>query len=380
MKLKKVLSLIPALFMFFGIAWADTIKIGFNVPLTGFAAADGESALNGAKLAVNQANASGGINGKQIELVVYDDQASPKEAVPIANRLIEKDGVKVAVSGSYSGSTRAAAGVFQAAGIPYISAYAIHPDITRSGNYVFRTSFMGEVQGRAGALLIGQTMQHKRVVVITLKNDFGKSLATGFKAESANFGIEIINEYEYSIRDRQFGPIVAKVRADNPDAIYASGYFFTAGPLLNQLRSGGVTVPVIGQEGYDGEHFIKIGGAAAEGVIITTSLDRDSDKPETVSFIAEYEKFTGNKVDMVAASTHTAIKVVVDALRKAGTDDPDSIRQAISQTQLTAATGQISFNRIGEVRKNVQVQIVRNGEWRYHSTIKDKNILAPPES
>ena len=83
---------------------------------------------------------------------------------------------------------------------------------------------------------------------------------------------------------------------------------------------------------------------------------------------------------MVAASTHTAIKVVVDALRKAGTDDPDSIRQAISQTQLTAATGQISFNRIGEVRKNVQVQIVRNGEWRYHSTIKDKNILAPPES
>ena len=88
MKLKKVLSLIPALFMFFGIAWADTIKIGFNVQLTGFAAADGESALNGAKLAVNQANGSGGINGKQIELVVYDDQASPKEAVPIANRLI----------------------------------------------------------------------------------------------------------------------------------------------------------------------------------------------------------------------------------------------------------------------------------------------------
>jgi branched-chain amino acid transport system substrate-binding protein len=380
MKLKYILSLIPVLFMFFGITWADTVKIGFNVPLTGFAAADGESALNGAKLAVKQANETGGINGKQIELVIYDDQASPKEAVPIANRLIEKDGVKVAVSGSYSGSTRAAAGIFQAAGIPYISAYAIHPDITRSGNYVFRTSFMGEVQGRAGALLIGQTMQRKRVVVITLKNDFGKSLATGFKAEAANFGIEIINEYEYSIRDRQFGPIVAKVRADKPDAIYASGYFFTAGPLVNQLRSGGVTVPVIGQEGYDGQHFIKIGGTAAEGVIITTSLDRDSNKPETLSFIAEYEKFTGNKVDMVSASTHTAIKVVVDAMRKAGTGNPDSIRQAISQTQLTASTGQISFNRIGEVRKNVQVQIVRKGEWHYHSEIRDQNLLAPPES
>jgi branched-chain amino acid transport system substrate-binding protein len=380
MKLKIIISSILALFMFFGIAWADTVKVGFNVPLTGFAAADGESALNGAKLAVNQANANGGINGKQIELVIYDDQASPKEAVPIANRLIEKDGVKVAVSGSYSGSTRAAAGVFQAAGIPYISAYAIHPGITRAGKYIFRTSFMGEVQGAAGALLIGQTMQIKRVVVITLKNDFGKSLAAGFKAEAANFGIEIINEYEYSIPDRQFGPIVAKVRADKPDAIYASGYFFTAGPLVNQLRSGGVTVPVIGQEGYDSEQFIKIAGAASEGVIITTSLDRDSNSPETRSFITEYEKLTGNKVDMVAASGHTALNVVIAALRIAGTSNPKAIRNAIAQTQLNAATGHISFNTLGEVRKNVQVQIVRNGEWHYHSEIRDQILLAPPES
>ena len=380
MKLKCFFSLITTFFLFFGIAYAETVKVGFNVPLTGFAAADGESALNGAKLAVKQANSTGGIDGKQIELVVYDDQASPKEAVPIANRLIEKDGVKVAVSGSYSGSTRAAAGVFQSAGIPYISAYAIHPDITRAGNYVFRTSFMGEVQGRAGALLIGQTMQHKRVVVITLKNDFGKSLAAGFKAEAANFGMEIVNEYEYSIRDRQFGPIVAKVRSDNPDAIYASGYFFTAGPLVNQLRSGGVTAPIIGQEGYDSEHFIKIAGDAAEGVIITTSLDRDSNAPETRAFIIEYEKFTGRKVDMVAASGHTALNVVIAALRKAGTGNSDAIRNAIAKTQLAASTGHISFNALGEVRKNVQVQIVSDGDFHYHSEIRDQTILAPPES
>ena len=380
MKLKCIFLLIPTIFLFFGIAFAETVKVGFNVPLTGFAAADGESALNGAKLAVKQANSEGGINGKQIELVVYDDQASPKEAVPIALRLIEKDGVKVAVSGSYSGSTRAAAGVFQSAGIPYISAFAIHPDITRAGKYVFRTSFMGEVQGRAGALLIGQTMQRKRVVMITLKNDFGKSLAKGFKAEAANFGIEIINEYEYSIRDRQFGPIVTKVRSDNPDAIYASGYFFTAGPLVNQLRSGGVSAPIIGQEGYDSAQFIKIAGEAAEGVIITTSLDRDSNASETRAFIAEYEKFTGHKVDMVAASGHTALNVVIAALRKAGTSNSDAIRNAIAQTQLAASTGHISFNALGEVRKNVQVQIVRDGDFHYHSEIRDQTLLAPPES
>ena len=359
-------------------ALADTVKIGFNVPLTGFAAADGKSALTGAELAVEQANAAGGIDGNQIELVVYDDQASPKEAVPIATRLIEKDQVKVAVSGSYSGSTRAAAGVFQEAGIPYIAAYAVHPEITRAGDFVFRTSFVGEVQGRAGAKLIGEGLGKKRVVLITLKNDFGKSLANGFREAAGKFGIEIINEYEYSIKDRQFGPIVSKVKSDAPEAIYASGYFFTAGPLVSQLRSGGVDVPVIGQEGYDSQKFIEIAGKAAEGVIITTSLDRDSQAPETRDFIAAFEKKAGYKVDMVAASGHTAIMVVVAALRKGGTKDPKAIRAAIAATSVKASTGTISFNALGEVRKDVQVQVVKDGAWRRHSVISDPDLLAPP--
>ena len=363
---------------FLGLVHADSVKIGFNVPLTGFAAADGKSALNGAKLAVKQANQAGGINGKMIELVVYDDQASPKQAVPISNKLIEKDKVVAAISGSYSGATRAAAGVFQSAEIPYISAYAVHPEITKAGNYVFRTSFMGEVQGRAGAKLIGATLQRKRVVLITLKNDFGKSLAAGFKEAAGQFNLQIVNEYEYSIKDRQFGPVVAKVKADAPEAIYATGYFFTAGPLVSQLRAAGITVPVIGQEGYDSEQFIKIAGKASEGTIITTSLDRDSNSSETRSFISEFEAMAGHKVDMVAASGHTAMKVLVAAMKKAGTTSPSAIRNAIAQTNLVASTGSISFNDLGEVQKNVQVQVVRDGDFHYHSEIRDQVLLAPP--
>ena len=380
--IKKIMKylLLSVLFpvFFLGLVHADSVKIGFNVPLTGFAAADGKSALNGAKLAVKQANQAGGINGKMIELVVYDDQASPKQAVPISNKLIEKDKVVAAVSGSYSGATRAAAGVFQSAEIPYISAYAVHPEITKAGNYVFRTSFMGEVQGRAGAKLIGATLQRKRVVLITLKNDFGKSLAAGFKEAAGQFNLQIVNEYEYSIKDRQFGPIVAKVKADAPEAIYATGYFFTAGPLVSQLRAAGITVPVIGQEGYDSEQFIKIAGKASEGTIITTSLDRDSKSSETRSFISEFEAMAGHKVDMVAASGHTAMKVLVAAMKKAGTTSPSAIRNAIAQTNLVASTGSISFNDLGEVRKNVQVQVVRDGDFHYHSEIRDQVLLAPP--
>jgi len=374
----KTIALAIAVSIGGGAAMADTIKIGINVPLTGFAAADGKSALTGAQLAVEQANAAGGIKGTKIELVVYDDQASPKESVPIATRLTTQDKVVAAISGSYSGATRAAAGVFQAAGTPYIAAFAVHPDITRAGNYVFRTSFMGDVQGRAGAKLIGDTLGKKRVVVITLKNDFGKSLASGFKGAAGKFGINVVNEYEYSIKDRQFGPIVSKVKADTPDAIYATGYFFTAGPLVSQLRAAGITVPIIGQEGYDSDKFIAIAGKASEGVIITTSLDRDSESAVTQDFIAAFEKKAGFGADMVAASGHTAIKVLVDAMGKAGYTDRKALRDAIASAKVVASTGTISFNGLGEVRKDVQVQQVKNGKWHRHSIISDPVLLAPP--
>lgn len=358
---------------------AGSIKIGFNAPLTGFAAADGNSALVGARLAVEQVNAGGGINGDDIELVVYDDQASPKEAAPLAVKMTTQDEVTAGISGSYSGSTRAAATIFQENSVPYISAYAVHPDITRAGDYVFRTSFMGEVQGRAGAKLIGDVMGLKRVALITLNNDFGKSLATGFKEKAADFGIEITGEYEYSIKDREFGPIVSKVRSDDPDAIYASGYFFTAGPLVRQIRAAGIAAPVIGQEGYDSQKFIEIAGPDAEGVIITTSLDRDSSNPITQAFIQGFEEMAGYPTDMVAASAHTAVLVMAEALKTAGAGDRAALRDAIAGSSVDASTGHISFNALGEVKKDVQIQVVKDGAWRHYAVISDPVLLAPPE-
>ncbi|MFP4036488.1 MAG: ABC transporter substrate-binding protein [Desulfobacteraceae bacterium] len=356
----------------------DTIKIGFHAPQTGFAASDGKSATLGAELAVEQINEEGGVLGKELELITYDDQAEPKQAIPIANKLIGQHKVTLGVSGSYSAPTRSAAGVFQEARIPYISAYAIHPDITRAGDYAFRTSFLGEIQGKAGAKLIGEILGLKKVVMITLQNDFGKSLAAGFRSVAEDFGVEIINEYEYSIKDRQFGSLVAKVKNDNPEAIYASGYYFNAGPLVSQLKAAGITAQIVGQEGYDSEKFIEIAGDAAEGVIITTNLNRDSEAPETQDFIREFEKKAGFSADMVAASAHTALKVAADALRRAGSTDPKAIRDAIAATNLRTATGTVSFNELGEVLKDVQNQVVKNGEWHEHSVISDPELLSPP--
>lgn len=359
-----------------GSAWAQ-IKVGLNVPLTGFAAADGKSALDGAKLAIEQANAKGGVAGQKLELVIYDDQATAKEAVPVATKLVEKDRVVAAVSGSYSGSTRAAASIFQRGQVPYVVAYAIHPDITLTGEYMFRVSAMGEVQGRGGAKLV-QNLDKKRVVLITVKNDFGQALAAGFKEAAPKLGLSIVNEYEYAMPDRQFGPLVSKVKADNPEVIYASGYFFNAGPLVSQLRAAGVTAPIIGQEGYDSDKFIEIAGPASEGTLVTTSLDRDSDSPATKAFLADYRKATGSGADMVAASTYTAVTVVIDGLKKTSGKGGPALVKALESGQYDTPIGKLSFNDLHEVRKDIQVQVVKDKAFRRFSVISDPALLAPP--
>ena len=148
---------------------------------------------------------------------------------------------------------------------------------------------------------------------------------------------------------------------------------------MRQIRGAGITAPVIGQEGYDSQKFIEIAGPAAEGVIITTSLDRDSSNPITQAFIKAFEDKAGYPTDMVAASGHTAVLVMAEALKKAGAGDRAALRGAIAESSVDASTDHISFNPLGEVKKDVQVQVVKDGAWRHYAVISDPVLLAPPE-
>lgn len=361
-----------------GTALAQNIRIGFQAPLTGPAASDGKTALQGAELAVEQINAAGGVNGRKLELVVADDQTQPAQAVPLANKFIG-EGIKAVISGSYSGPTRAAASVFQAAKVPYISAYAIHPDITRAGNYAFRTSFTGEVQGKAAAKLIADVMKKKRVTLVTVNNDFGQSLATGLKEVASKMGLAIVSEYTFGMGDRQFGSQVASVKRDGPEVIYVAGYFFNGGPLVAQLRAAGITAPIVGTEGFDTMTFIGVAKEAAEGVIITTSLDRESANPVMKKFIDDYRSKYNVGAEMVAASTHTAVNVLAEAIRKVGIDDTAKLRDAIAATKdFPSASGNITFNSLREVYKAAQIQVIKGGEFRRFAVIDDPVLLAPP--
>ena len=356
------------------------IKLGFFAPITGPAAADGESCLQAAQLAVKLINEGGGINGTQVELVYYDDAFSPPQAVSIAQKLTTKDGVVAAVSGSYSHTTRATAETFQNGKIPMISAYGVHPDITRAGDYVFRQSFVGTVQGRAAAEVAIELLGAKKIAVIFVDNDFGNELSKSFIEYAEKKGVEILSVDSFALGEKEFTPVLTKIKQENPDLLFMAAYAGEGSQIILQADAIGLDCQKLGTEGVDSTmQFLKVAGEKADGLIITTNLDRDSKRPEVQNFIKAFTEEYGYAPDMVGASVFDAFTVLEYVMKNYGTS-PEEIKNGIYQVKdFPAVTGIIKgYNSLGEVTKTVQVQKVVNGEFHYFAEITDMEVVAPP--
>ncbi len=377
----KVVILLAALIIVsVGVVAQDTIKIGLFVPLTGYAAADGASAFAGAQIAVDFINEAGGINGKLVELVYYDDAGKADEASSIARKLIERDQVVIGVSGSYSTPTRAAAGIFQSAGVPMVAAYAVHPSIPATGDLIFRVGMDASIEGWAGAALVVRELGAKEIAVLTIDNDFGVSLGDFFKEKARELGGEIVFEKKYPLGETEFRDVLGAIKEKDPDVLWASGYYAEAANIVSQAEELGIRCWIIGQEGYDSPKFIELSsGTSAYGTLIVTDLNRDSDRDIVQKFLVEYRNRTGVDADMVGASTFDAVQVAAYGIEQGGTEAA-GIRDVISS--LTnfekAVTGPFYRFVQGRVVKPLTVQIIRNGAFHFFMEFTEEDIITPP--
>jgi branched-chain amino acid transport system substrate-binding protein len=371
-----------------GISYAnaqDKIKIGFFAPITGPAAADGMSAKNAVELALKEVNEAGGVRGKKIELIIYDDRLNPQEAVAIANKLIEKDKVIGVVSGSYSGPTRVTAPIFQKAQIPMVAGYAVHPDVTwdpkerRPNDFCFRNGFLGEIEGAAAAEFAVKHLNAKRISLIFMDNDFGRAISSGFAERAEKLGATILTKQMYKFPgEKDFRPYLTRIKEGNPDLIFAAGYYNEAASIVRQAKELGIKAQILGEEGFDSPKFLEIAGPSAEGVIIATNLDRDDPRPIVQNFLANYKKMYHEDADMVGASSYDAFMILIQAIEKAGTD-PKAIQKALLETKdYNGLTGKISRFVQGEVVKPVQIQIVKGGKFRRLAVVDNPEVITPP--
>ncbi len=376
-----VLAVLAVLLVLSASAAADTVKIGMLVPLTGPAAADGASALGSVQIALDQVNAAGGLLGKQVELIYYDDRGDTKDAVALAHKIIEQDKIAAFVAGSYSLPTRSVAPIFQEEEIPLVAAYAIHPDVTRAGDYCFRNGFLGLVEGKAAGYAAHKLLGGKRVALLTSDNDFGQTLVQGFKQYQEKFApdLEIISEQTYPVSEKDYKPYLSKIKELNPDVIFASGYYFQTGPMLRQARELGIETKIVGEEGADSPKLMEIAGDNAEGFYIVTNFDRDDPRPVVQDFLKEYRERHKIEPDMVGASAYDAFMIIVEAIKTAGSTDGAKIRDAIAALKdYNGLTGLIGgFDEIGEVVKPVQVQVVRDGVFRHFGVVTEPELIQP---
>ena len=359
-------------------AVANEIKIGLSGEITGNSANFGISTLNGAKLAVKQINETGGVLGKQIVLIPGDNKSEPSEAANIMTKLITQDKV-VAVVGNFTSSCAiSASNVAEANKIPYVSNGATNPRLTVDNNgktkkYIFRACFIDPFQGTVGANFVTNTLKLKKgIIFIDNSSDYAKGLAEFFKASFIKGGGEILAEEGYLQKDQDFKTILTKVKALSFEFIYIPGYYEEVGKIVKQARELGMDMPIIGGDGWDSAKLAEIaGGVALNNTYFTNHYSPEDSSPESKAYVAAFQKEYQMLPDGQSVLGYDAVKLVIDAIKRANSTDPEKIRDAIEATKnFSGASGVLTINETHDSTKSVVIIEMKDGKQVYKETIK----------
>ena len=330
----------------------DTIKVGALFELTGNVANYGTSTLNGFKMAVDEINAKGGVNGKKIEIVQADNKSEPSESGNAATKLVTRDKVVAVVGPATSGSVAAAEPILTANKIPLIAPCATAPEITvgkdgKVKQYVFRACFIDPYQGKIMADYAAKDLKLKKIAVFNdSSSDYSKGLAAVFKETFTGDGGEIVAQEAFLSKDVDFKAALTKLKATNPDAIYIPGYYEEVSKIIKQAREVGIAVPLLGSDGWDSPKLVDIAGKEATNKGYFTSAYTAQDKdPGVQKFIESYKKAYNKTPDVFALQGYNAGLVLFNAMAQAKSTDGTKVAEALAKTKdFQVANGKFSYD------------------------------------
>jgi branched-chain amino acid transport system substrate-binding protein len=356
---------------------ADVIKVGEFASLTGKEANFGNSSHQGTLLAIEELNAAGGVLGKKLELITEDDLTKAGEPATVVNKLISRDGV-VAVLGEVASSrSLEAAPICQQNKIPMISPSSTNPEVTKTGDYIFRVCFIDPFQGTVMANFATKKLKAKKVGIFTdVKSDYSKGLAKFFKESFLASGGQVIAELDFNGGDKDFKAQLTSIKSAGPDAVFVPGYYTDVALICIQARQLGLNVPLFGGDGWEGEDLVKIGQEAVEGHYFSTHYHPDVGSPKSTAFVEAYKKRWKNadgsaKVpDAMAALGYDSAMILADAMKRAGTTDGTKVRDMLAATKdFDAVTGRITINSQRDATKSAVILQVKDGTFKYVETI-----------
>jgi branched-chain amino acid transport system substrate-binding protein len=342
-----------------------TIKVGEVDPLTGGVSQFGIGCHQGFVLAFEELNAEGGILGQKIELVTEDDQSKPGQSATAVRKLITQDKVVALLGDATSSATLEAAPIAQADKIPMITPTATNPRITEVGDFIFRVCFLDEFQGRVLARFAREKLKAQKVFTLTdVKQDYSIDLLKFFKEEFTKLGGTIVGEQSYSTGDTDFRAQLTPIRAAKPDAVFVPGYYQEVALIVKQGRQIGLTMPFIGCDGWANQTLITIGSKAVDGCFFTNHFSPDDQSPIVKSFVTKYQEKYGTLPDTFSALGYDAARLLADAVKRAGSSDPQAIRDALAKTAgFQGVTGEISLDANRNASKPGLIVTVKQGKF-----------------
>lgn len=348
------------------------ILVGEFGSLTGTQATFGTSTHNGIMMAIDEVNGAGGVNGRKIKVITEDDQSKQDEAANAVTKLISENGVVALLGEVASSASIAAAPIAQTDKVPMISPSSTNPEVTKKGDYIFRMCFTDDYQGKALADYVAKQLGVKRVGLLTdVKSDYSQGLAKVFVGEFTADGGQIVAQASYANGDSDFHSQLTAIKPSNPQVLFVPGYYTDIGQIAQQARDLGISVPLVGGDGWESPKLIEIGGAALNGCYYSNHYFADDPAPIVHDFVTKYDQRFHGKPDSMAALGYDAARVLADAMKRAKKLDGPSLRDAIAATKdFQGVTGTITLgpdrNPVG---KKLVIVEIKNGQLTLKATI-----------
>lgn len=328
---------------------ADTIKLGVAGPHSGDLAPYGIPAMKAAQLVVKKINASGGVLGKQVELLIQDDQCKPEIATNTATKLVT-EGADVVLGHICSGATKAALGIYKDAKIPVMSPSATNPGLTQTGDYpnFFRTIASDDMQAKLAVEFAINTLGVKKVAVLHDKGDYGKGFAefaNKYLVESGKVEVVLFEGITPGAMD--YSSIIGKVRREKAEALIFGGYHPEASKLVSQMKRKRMKTIFISDDGVKDNSFLKVAGTAAEGAFVTGPLDL-SKVPLNAAATAEFKAEYGTEPGAFFQEGYSAAMALLNAIEQAGSTDYDAVSNALRTKYVETPVGNIKFDSKGD--------------------------------
>lgn len=346
------------------------IRIGFFASMTGAQASFGNDAIRGAQLAVDEINRAGGVLDHPLKLVVKDTQSRADETVVVVNQLLQEDKVAALIGEIATDRSLAAAPIAQQHGVPMITPGSTNETVTAVGDFIFRICYTDAFQASVMARFARSINAEKAAVLYDPSQPYSAGLAESFKKDFLANGGKIVAEEFTRAGDQDFSVQLNAIKARLPEIIFLPSYYPEAALVIRQARQAGIDVPFLGTDGWDSPEFLKIGGEAVNNCYFSCHFAAGGQSAENKRFTAAFTEKFDVPPPPLAALAYDAVHLTADALKRAGSAEPQALREALAATSgFPAVTGTITLDTKRNPTKPGVVIRVEDGAFTYLETI-----------